>query len=58
VFNATDERTATQILDEEVRKLLDALAADLDHKGDETDLPDDAEELSDAAAGDRSEAEG
>jgi hypothetical protein len=57
VFNASDERTARQIMDEEVRKLLDALAADLDHSGDEADLPD-ADEVSDAAAGDRSAPEG
>lgn len=60
VFNAADERAARQIMDEEVRKLLDALAADLDRKGDDDEEPEmpDADEVSDAASGDRSTAEG
>jgi|GEM_PF-2249088 len=56
IFNAPDERTARQIMDEEVRKLLAALADDLDHEGDIDDADEPAEELSDAADGDRSAA--
>lgn len=52
VYNATDERTVRQIIDEEVRKVLEALAADLDRKGDADDEAAE-EDVSDAAAGDR-----
>ena len=43
VANASDERAARLILDEEVRKLLDALAGDLD-KPEDDDSGDDVEE--------------
>jgi DNA-binding Lrp family transcriptional regulator len=43
VVNATDERAARVILDEEVRKLLDALAKDLD-KPEDDDAGDDLDE--------------
>lgn len=54
IYAAVDERTARQIMDEEVRKALSKLADELDHDGDVDDADDDAaEELSDAAGGDR-----
>ncbi len=40
VANASDERAARMILDEEVRKLLDALAKDLDRPDDDGDDTD------------------
>jgi hypothetical protein len=52
IFNAPDERTARQIMDEEVRNRLLALADDIDAAGD-IDVNDDAEEVSDAADGER-----
>jgi hypothetical protein len=61
VFNASDERAARQIMDEEVRKLLAGLADDLD-RGDLDDAAADLadEDVSDAvtAAGEPAPAEG
>lgn len=50
VANASDERAARAILDEEVRKLLDALANDLD-KPEDDDAGDELEEPALDAAG-------
>ncbi len=63
VRGAPDDRAARAIMEEEVRKVLDALAADLDRKdaGDDEDEQLEAdivdEDVSDAPAGDRSAAE-